>query len=247
MTPHPPSERLDEFVDGLLPEVESRAVERHLEGCPECRREVLELRNLLAEATALPRERAPERDLWPGIRARLAPRPARRFGFVLPGLGRVFRPGPDGSEAGAPPRPVPGGWGLRWPRPALAAVALLFFVGGVAVTTLVVHRFRHAEEMAGPARVIEDDNAGLVRFRSAEATYETAARQLAAALAARRGSLEPETARVIDENLRLIDEALLKSREALNADPGDPRLSEMVAATYQTKINLLRKAVSLPS
>lgn len=77
-------DRLDDYVDGTLPEAESRELEVHLQGCAGCREEERQLRGLLAEAAAFAREVSPSRDLWPGIAERI--RPERRgLAFLPPG------------------------------------------------------------------------------------------------------------------------------------------------------------------
>ena len=63
--------RLDDYVDGALGEAEFQEVELHLASCAACRDAERRLRRLLAQAAALPREKAPARDLWPGIAERL--------------------------------------------------------------------------------------------------------------------------------------------------------------------------------
>jgi hypothetical protein len=63
--------RLDEFVDGELEEAEFQEIELHLAACGTCAQEARELRALVEQAAGLPRARAPERDLWPSIAARL--------------------------------------------------------------------------------------------------------------------------------------------------------------------------------
>jgi anti-sigma factor RsiW len=69
-------DRMDDYVDGALEEAPFQEMELHLAGCVECRAEERALRRLLARAAALPAERSPSRDLWPGIAARLdKPRP----------------------------------------------------------------------------------------------------------------------------------------------------------------------------
>lgn len=64
--------RLNDYLDGILSANEIKEVEKHLEGCLACREELLRLRNLMAETAALPKEMAPERNLWPEISARIA-------------------------------------------------------------------------------------------------------------------------------------------------------------------------------
>jgi len=65
-------DRLDDYEDGELSEGEFQEVELHLASCAACRENERRLRNLLALAAALPRERTPGRDLWPGIAERLS-------------------------------------------------------------------------------------------------------------------------------------------------------------------------------
>jgi anti-sigma-K factor RskA len=67
-------DRLDDYVDGELPEGEYQEVELHVASCAACRESERGLRNLLAGAAALPKEQIPRRDLWPGVAERLAPR-----------------------------------------------------------------------------------------------------------------------------------------------------------------------------
>jgi anti-sigma factor RsiW len=67
-------DRLDDYVDGSLPEAEFQEMELHLASCPPCREEERRLRAVLAQAAALPRLLSPARDLWPGIAERIGGR-----------------------------------------------------------------------------------------------------------------------------------------------------------------------------
>jgi len=64
-------DRLDDYVDGSLSEGEFQEVELHIASCAACRDEERHLRFILAQASALPRELAPPRDLWAGIAERI--------------------------------------------------------------------------------------------------------------------------------------------------------------------------------
>jgi len=77
-------ERLDDYVDGSLPEADFQEVELHLHACLACREEERLLRSLLAQAASLSRELVPSRDLWPGIAERLEAR------SVMGGRVRMF-------------------------------------------------------------------------------------------------------------------------------------------------------------
>ncbi len=73
MTHHPFSELLGPYTSGVLSEVDSRALEEHLESCPECRAELAALRALgtsVVELTDLERAR-----LHAGVRSALGEAP----------------------------------------------------------------------------------------------------------------------------------------------------------------------------
>ncbi len=74
--------RIDDLLDGRLSSAEAREAESHLERCPNCAAELAEAAGLAARIAELPQTLEPERDLWPGVAARLdAARVARgRFG-----------------------------------------------------------------------------------------------------------------------------------------------------------------------
>lgn len=68
------TERLDDYLDGEMLPAGERALEAHAAGCAACGRTLAVARNLQRQALALPAEREPSRDLWPGIAGRLEPR-----------------------------------------------------------------------------------------------------------------------------------------------------------------------------
>jgi predicted anti-sigma-YlaC factor YlaD len=103
---------LDDYVDGTLPEGQFQEVELHLATCESCRKAERGLRRLLAEAAALPREKSPERDLWPEIRAQLGSRAmpgtwlmglAAAAALALAVAGGYFLRGGSGTTAPLPP------------------------------------------------------------------------------------------------------------------------------------------------
>ena len=86
------NDRLSEYVDGELEPSERLDLETHLSGCAECRTDLASLRAVVTRAGSLP-DTPPASDLWPGVAARIDPRPARRttlatrrFAFTLPQL-----------------------------------------------------------------------------------------------------------------------------------------------------------------
>jgi len=75
--------RLSEYLDGDMAPLARRELERHLAGCVECTSALDELRQVVACAQGVVLESEPDRDLWPGISARLAPRSRARSTTLL--------------------------------------------------------------------------------------------------------------------------------------------------------------------
>ncbi|HXG45484.1 MAG TPA: zf-HC2 domain-containing protein [Gemmatimonadales bacterium] len=80
MTGHPPSLRLSEYLDGDLPPLARREVERHLDTCAECAATLAELGRVVARAQAL-EDRPPRSDLWPEVAAAIGAAPGRPRGL----------------------------------------------------------------------------------------------------------------------------------------------------------------------
>jgi anti-sigma factor RsiW len=126
MTHEQAIERIDDFASGELPDIERRMMERHLDGCGECRAEAEALRALLAEVAVLPRAIAPPADLWQGIAGRLEPRAAADAPWLEET--RVISLAPR-RRLREPPR-----WALQ------AAAAVVLVVGSSLATATLMHR-----------------------------------------------------------------------------------------------------------
>ena len=75
------ADRLDEFVAGDLgPESEAR-IRSHVADCDACAAELEAIRELAARVAGLPSSIEPQRDLWPGIAARIEERKVARVTF----------------------------------------------------------------------------------------------------------------------------------------------------------------------
>jgi hypothetical protein len=214
---------LDDDAPGpLAPDVAAR-IDDHVAGCPRCAAE-LEAQGRLQELVAgLPREIAPSRDLWPALASRISTAPKvveGRFG---------------------------GGW--RWQLAAAAAVMVVaagslliaYSIGRQHARGATAARGQQESPLAVPASLAETGVAG------AQAEFVKARDELLAALDVRRGSMSPETLRVVDDNLALIDGAIERISAALADDPWDPRLANRLARAYRTQIELLQRATALPA
>lgn len=69
--------------------------------------------------------------------------------------------------------------------------------------------------------------------------------ELEAVLDAVRGRLDPNTVRIIEGNLGVIDRAIEESRNALAVDPGNAFLEEHLERAYRRKLSYLREATRI--
>jgi hypothetical protein len=80
-----------------------------------------------------------------------------------------------------------------------------------------------------------------------EDTYASAERMLDTELDARRASLRPAQAAVLDENLRIVDHAIETARGAVHENPDDPDLRAELDRVWQDKLDLIRQVTELYS
>jgi hypothetical protein len=71
--------------------------------------------------------------------------------------------------------------------------------------------------------------------------------QLQNTLRQRRSQLDPETVRVVEDNLKLIDLAVEQAKAALRKDPASGFLNEQLDGALHKKVELLRTVALLPS
>jgi tetratricopeptide (TPR) repeat protein len=219
------TDRLSEYLDGELTPAERADVDAHLTQCAECRSTLEDLRGVVSEA-ALLRDARPARDLWSAIAARIAP-DGRPRAQVSP-----FR------------RAITSRLSFTLPQLAAAGVALMVLSGGL------VWMARSGDPRAdfdplsaqsgspSPAPIVAPVNL-------ADQHYDEAIADLERTLEAGRTKLDPETVRVLEENLGAIDRAIDQCRRALANDPANVYLNTHLANARQRKIALLRRATML--
>jgi anti-sigma factor RsiW len=81
------NEALVDLVDGRLDGAGQRTIERHLEGCQNCRALVEDLRSIRAAAFMLDR-REPKAETWSKVRSAIATEPVPRGPLMAIGIGR---------------------------------------------------------------------------------------------------------------------------------------------------------------
>jgi hypothetical protein len=210
-------ERLDDYVDGLLPDDQSVQVEEHVVACTACRREVDALHALLEQTGALPRHILPERDLWSDIEAAATATSSAEF--------------------------------VRRARRFMAGRTLAFSAAAVLLIALGLSLVRSSFEANRPGGGMRSETAGGLagEIREAEAEYARARQELLVSFAQYSDTLAPETRRVIQENLAIIDGAVAEIRATLTQDPENVLLFRMLVATENQGLTLIRLAVRLSS
>jgi hypothetical protein len=188
------------------------------------------LRDLMKDVTALPRSIEPPADAWAKIRAEIE----------ASGI-------PDGSsEIGSQSKQsarIP-----FWQRPVfLAAAALLLVAGSSVVTAIAIGRRGNAAEASAAAAVADNSNGptSLAQFTVVESDYLRVVNDLSATLESEQGSLSPETVAKLRESIKVIDAAILEARNALAADPANRTLIQMLANSYEQKVDLLKRSTEM--
>ncbi len=171
---------------------------------------------LLAKAAELPKDIAPQRDLWPAIAARIA-------------------------EAGnAPAKPA-----FRWPL-ALAAAFLVASVSALLTWSLLRDPQAAGPAVIAQAPPAGADIVPVrYGPNSGVSAAELAARDaLLAQLREAFAPLRPETREAIQKNLAVMQAAADEIDAAIAKDPASGMLQGMLAGTYKQELNLYSTVVT---
>lgn len=216
------NENLSAYLDGELDDAALAAAESHLLECAACQGELESLRRVVRRAKALD-DRPPEQDLWAGIARQLS---TPDTADVVPIHSRRRR------------------FAFSIPQLAAAAIALMALSAGAASLAL-----RHtgtpvvATTLGGPlgsVRPVSNNPAD-----ETVASYDSAIRGMQALVQGRQ--LDTATARVVSQSLVVIDLAIRQAREALVKDPNNMYLNGQLQRTLDRKLDLLRRAVTMPA
>ncbi len=216
MNRHPEIEELQDYVEELLPPGRHEEIGAHLRECPACRRELEAIRELLDDLAGLPTEAEPSRDLWPQIGWRIGAQDA-----------------PSGARVRRRTVTLPV-WQL------LAASVVLALVSGGVVWS-VLNETAPGPSALATAPAEETEGTLFAVEYAAYDEYSDAITELESVVDAGRDVLDPETIRVLEENLAIIDQAILESTEALAEDPGSKMLRRLLSETMRRKVDLLQR------
>ena len=212
---------IPDLLDGTLSDTQRALFDAHVADCAECRLLARDLAGIRDSAAELPTF-SPSRDLWAGIEARI----------VTPVV-----------QMNAKGRGAVGRWTTRQ-FAAAAAVLIAVTAGG---TWMVATRSPAVTTPPIAAQPAVRTDLVSVADQQGIATYEGEIAKLHDILTTRRGELDSTTVTVIEKNLTLIDTAIAESKAALAADPHSAFLADRLNRAYDTKLDLLRSAATLPS
>jgi len=127
-------------------------------------------------------------------------------------------------------------------RRTFATAAVVLVALSSATTVMVMRSMR--DDVASPtlARDNVPGDARLIAVTEIESRYISAIDELQRALDAQRALLAPETIKLVESNLEIIDRAVAEARNALLADPSSAVLADMLRAGYERKLDVLRSA-----
>ncbi|HEX6164624.1 MAG TPA: zf-HC2 domain-containing protein [Vicinamibacterales bacterium] len=220
------NEALVDLVDGRLDGADQRGVERHLEGCGNCRALVEDLRSIRAAAFMLDR-REPKADTWSKLQAAIAAEPA-----------------PKGRLLDMPRRF--GGGRTNW-AVWLGAAAALILATVIGLLPLInsagtEHDDTAQVEAPGAEPTVESVTA---EFEAAERHYQKAIDDLQTIANKDTGELDPQVASVLQKNLTVIDQAITESRTALRMQPSSANAQNGLFDALRSKVALLQQTVEL--
>jgi hypothetical protein len=141
---------------------------------------------------------------------------------------------------------------FAWKPTVAVAVMLTLLVGGSWLA------WRDASTRAGASRVASTASATSAgtqgtgnptsidsEVQLAEQHYTTAIGDLEKVTQSEGGSLDPDTAKVVQANLAVIDQAIGQSREALKSEPASTVAQESLFDALRSKVQLLQDTVAL--
>jgi len=225
------ADRLSDYLDGGLDAAAHAEVEAHLSSCGACRAVLEELRAIIVGAGELG-ELQPPRDLWAGIEAVIrAPAAAPEAQVIVLPTARA-----QGTKAGARDT-------LAVTRPQLTAAAVVLIAASALTTWWVGPGLADRGARADATPVVVDEP---LRLASSDvAPPDNLAGELAGLeqlLDSARARLDPNTVRVLERNLAVIEQAIADSQRALALDPENQFLAHHLERVFERKLTYLRDA-----
>ena len=257
-------ELLPDYLEETLAPDARLTAEIHVRNCVRCTGLLDDLAGIRAEASALP-ALTPSRDLWSGIAARIEapvveigsrPRghaPARHIhrawlaaaavALITLSSGTTYWMTRGVTPAASPVV------ASNDPTPVVAPEERMPLVGTVLPPD-VANEPDVMRSKPSPTKAVLRNVTRRTRPANApslERTYEREVVALRRILTERSESLDPSTVAVLEASLKMIDQAILQSRQALAADPASGFLRGQLNKALDHKVEVLRTAAMLPA
>jgi anti-sigma factor RsiW len=229
---HPKDDDIHAYVEHALDASARAQIERHLDDCADCKQLVADLAEIRQVASSLDLREPPAR-VWLRIeRAIELERRAERGGVLGASRAAVSRVSTYAWVAAAAALVLATAVGLRYgltSRPASPT-------GPQSVASA-----------PNPAASTDEASAEAVEaeLRAAEAHYERAIKGLEQIAGAGEKTLDPKTAKTLQKNLAVIDQAINESRAAVRAEPSSAPAANSLMENFKTKLALLQDTVAL--
>jgi hypothetical protein len=207
------AERHD-VADGTLGADIPTDVTDHLAHCAACAADVTRVRQLMTRVREAPPPADPSGDLWPDIRARIEREKIVQLSSAA----------------------------MRGAAPSVFRVPVLA-AGLAAAVILILIALPYVR--TGKARIATTNAAPSAEVRLAAdsaRTFEREATILLNELELRRAMIPPQRRTAIDHDLKVIDDAILDLKQAIERDPNNPALRRLLASSYRQKIDVLKRA-----
>ena len=257
-------ERLADYMEGVHG-AERALMDAHAASCGACGALLADLRQIVAEAAALPPIEPPAA-VWAGIESRVATAvvPIVRRTRSIP-LVRALtaaaamvlvtatltylvtvRLHPDAAPAGAQiVAQLPASTAAAPVQPnGMNSGPLQEFAPNASYQTRATSPV--ADAAASAVRAVRREDRTRSRTRDAASVYDDEIARLRSVIKGRE-DLDPKTVALIQRSLAVIDTAIAQARAAVAADPASAFLNKRLADAQNKKVELLRTAAMLPS
>jgi hypothetical protein len=209
---------IHELVDGTLGPLRRAELEQHLDLCDDCRALADDLLTIRRATDALDQPVPPDR-VWLQVAGRLRQ---------------------EGRIAAAP---------VAQPRSRhiaiLALAASLAIAVGASLYVLWPARTPQQQTATGNAQPVDPVQSISQEFELAEQHYQNAITKLEQAAKSDDGTIDAQTAAIVQKNLQLIDQAIAESRAALNTEPQSAPARDSLFDALKRKVMLLQDTIAL--
>lgn len=219
MIHHPAESTVYALVDGELDAREASRVEAHVAACEACAALIARAERLKRSVAAAPRSMDPPPEVLAGVRAGIA---ACAPAIAAASGTNAWSAAPPGAPGRS--RALSGGW--------IAAAGLMAISLGVASFAVGRGSQQGESQPAAPGEAVI-------------ASGSTVLGKLLRELETRRPLLAPQTIPIVEEQLRLIDQAIAATEGALRTDPTNQHLERMLQHARRQREDYLRTTLSL--